>query len=153
VSYKKGVQAGKEESVVNIRIRLVRRNGRRKESDLERRFARVMRKDRKTAERFARKCLAGSWACSASGMVRGYNREILNNQPPFVYLMDLEENQDRLLALRDVLEGKLEETMSIPFLHAKDYHRLPEDCPNLRSAYVTSYGKRLMLVFYLKPAT
>jgi hypothetical protein len=139
--------------VVNIRIKLVRRNGRRKESDLERRFARIMRKERKMAEHFAREHLAGSWTCSASGMVRGCNREILSAQPPFVYLLDLEENQDRILALRDVLEGKLKETMSIPFLHAKDYHRLPKDCPNLRSAYVTSVKKRLLLVFHLKPAT
>jgi len=142
-----------KEKVVNIRIKLVRRNGRRKESDLERRFARVLRKDRRTAEQFAKKYLVGSWSCSARGMVRDYDRKRLDEQVPLVYLLDLEENQDRILALRDVLEGRLEETLSVPFLHAKDYHRLPKDCHNMRSAYITSTGGRLMFVFDLITAT
>jgi len=154
MSVTEAAAANGERAVVNIKIKLIRRERRQpQESNLIRGFGRMERKDRKEAEQFAIRQIVGSWTCSADGMVRGYNPEKLKEKPPVVYILDLTDNIDRLLNLKNVLGGKKTDVWEVPHLHPGNGTLVPEDSPQLRIAYVTSRQKKLVFCFDLIPAT
>lgn len=148
------IVANGERVVMNIKIKLIRRERRQPpESKLTRKFDRLLRKDRKEAEQFAMRQIVGSWTCSADGMIRGYDQELFKEGKPFVYMLDLTDNIDRLLNLKDVLEGRKADVWGVPHLHPGNGMVVPEEYPHLRQAYVTSRQKKLVFCFDLIPAT